>query len=126
MIETVKHYPEYQFTIASIYDPESGEMRFGVSFVAPGDHFVKKVGYQKAMGRAVSSNPIAIRMAEKNLGFKGATAYTEKMAGDIVQDDDPFISEIHNRNLLHKEEKEIEKLQNQINKHKKRLEKLHV
>lgn len=80
MIETVKHFPQDLFTVASLYEPESGELRIGLSLVCPGDTFSKKVGYRKALGRAMSRTPSILQQVPKNLTPPEITALTIQIA----------------------------------------------
>lgn len=80
MIETVKHYPQQRFTIASIYDPVTGLIRIGLALASKVDVFKKKVGFQKARGRAISSHPTIEQVIAPNLSPREITRVTEEFA----------------------------------------------
>lgn len=47
-------------TVASVYDPIANTMRFGVSVCSPEDTFVKKVGRDLAVSRALQSPKVTV------------------------------------------------------------------
>jgi hypothetical protein len=98
MIETIKHYPQERFTIASLYDPESGELRIGLAFANKSDVFKKKLGYQKARGRAISSLPTLIMVTGQRMTAKEVTVMTMGIAEKISRDPKFFWKEVEKNN----------------------------
>jgi hypothetical protein len=116
MIETVKHFPDKRFTIASIYDPESGEMKIGLAFAAPEDNFSRKEGYHKAMGRAGSSVPTCSIQGEQRLSPKEITHITIESAEYLFTIREDIQHKLHQEDAARKKEKEIQKLENRLKK----------
>jgi len=102
MIETIKHYPQDRFTIASLYDPESGELRIGLAFANKSDVFKKRLGFQKARGRALSSTPTMRMSTGIGLSAKEVTIMTMSLADKISRDPKNFWKEVEKNNRRRK------------------------
>jgi len=116
MIETVKHYPDQKFTIATLYDPNSGEVRVGLAFADPIDNFRRKQGYQKAMGRARSSHPTERSYAGKGFSFKDAVAYTVHLASVVQEHKSHYMKILHDQEVSRKKSREAEYLRHRLHK----------
>jgi len=116
MIETVKHYPDQKFTIATLYDPESGEVKIGLAFADPVDNFHKKQGYQKARGRAISSHPTDIGYAGRGFSFKAAVEYTVDFAQFVAKNKSHYQKILHDQEAERKRQRETQALRRRLRK----------
>ena len=71
-------------TVAAILDGQVA--RFGVSRCSENDQFVKKVGAQRAIGRAKSSKPFATQPVPKEGLCKWFTSFAKEVADKVVEE----------------------------------------
>lgn len=74
---TVKKIP--RITVASVYDPLSNTMTFGVATCSPKDMFSKKVGRELAETRAVEHPEVTVKAIRRGKVREVSTRYANEL-----------------------------------------------